>query len=538
MRGPLCRPNRRPTVFRPANDTIMHASIPRLNCGSIRSAARSADEQCVTLPRRGRTMEYTTIEDALKTAAAHHRAGELEKAATIYRQALKLHPSDPDALHLLGVVATQVGHVDAIPLLREAISRRPRFPEAYEHLGNALQVRGEFSEAISCYRRAIELLPGFPEAWRNLGSALTGAGEIDEAVRCCRHALSLERGIPLAHYNLANALQLQGKGEEAIAEFRAAIAIDPDFAEAHGSLAQALLRRGELAEGYREYEWRWRCESFRSRGVRNFAQPQWDGSDLRNRTILLHAEQGLGDTIQMVRFVPKVVARGGHVIVECARPLLRLLQRAALLRDARIAESPAEAQITFDVHMPMMSLPFALGVRSQADIPANVPYLSAEPRQLTATGLKVGFVWSGSSAHANDRNRSIALHALAPLARDGVTYFSLQIGEAAAEIRTPPLGMKFIDMNDQIRDFADTAQIVAGLDLVICVDTAVAHLAGAMGKRAWVLLPFVADCRWMERREDSPWYPTMRLFRQRRPGDWRQVVSEIGIALDELLAVA
>jgi tetratricopeptide (TPR) repeat protein len=480
----------------------------------------------------GLPMTDPTIHEALETAARHHRAGELPAAEKIYRQVLALQPNDPDALHLLGVLAAQVGNAEAIPLLRKAIAQRPEFPEAYAHLGNALHMRGEIGEAITCYRRAVALLPEFPEAWSNLGNALTTAGETEEAVRCCRRALSQQPGFPEARNNLGEALRSQGKVDESIVEYRAAIAIDRNFANAHGNLAQALLQRGELEEGYREYEWRWRCDSFQA-PRRSFAQPLWDGSDLRGRTILIHAEQGIGDTIQMLRFVPKVIEKGGRVIVECAASMVRLLKEATFLSGVTVVSSAAQAAEKFDVHLPMMSLPFALGVRSVADIPGDVPYLSTRPRALEASGLKVGLVWSGSAAHVNDRNRSIPLQLLSPLARHGVSFHSLQVGEAAREARLGPAGMTLIDMSGQIHDFADTAEIIAALDLVICVDTAVAHLAGAMGRRVWVLLPFVADFRWMLDREDSPWYPTMHLFRQKRPSDWGQVISTVGMALDE-----
>jgi len=480
-------------------------------------------------------MTDTTIQEALETAARHHRAGELPAAETIYRQVLALQPNDPDALHLLGVLAAQVGNAEAIALMRKAIAQRPEFPEAYAHLGNALHMRGEIGEAITCYRCAVAQLPEFPEAWSNLGTALTTAGELEEAVRCCRRALAQQPDSLEAHNNLGNALRSQGKVDESIAEFRTAIAIDPNFAEAHGNLAQALLQRGELEEGYRQYEWRWRCDSFQSMR-RRFAQPQWDGTDLVGRTILIHAEQGFGDSIQHVRFVPQVIQKGGRVIVECAAPLVRLLGEAAFLRGSKVVSSAAQAGETFDVHLPMMSLPFALGVRSVADIPHDVPYISAEPRALEGAGLKVGLVWAGSTTHTDDRNRSIPLQLLSPLVRRGVIFHSLQIDEAAREARLAPAGMNLIDMSEHIRDFADTAEIVAALDLVISVDTAVAHLAGAMGKRVWVLLPFVADFRWMLDREDSPWYPTMRLFRQQRAGDWGEVVRRVGAALEQKVA--
>jgi Flp pilus assembly protein TadD len=476
-------------------------------------------------------MSNNTIQEALETAARHHRAGELPAAENIYRQVLALQPTDPDALHLLGVLAAQVGNAEAIPLMRNAIAQRPVFPEAYAHLGNALHMRGEIGEAITCYQSAVAQLPGFPEAWSNLGHALTTAGESEEAIRCCRRALAQQPDLLDARNNLGEAFRSQGNLDQSIAEYRTAITLDPHYPEAHGNLAQALLQKGEFAEGFGEYEWRWRCDSFRA-PRRSFPQPKWDGSDLAGRTILIHAEQGFGDTIQMSRFVPTVIEKGGRVILECPQPLVRLLRNATWSKGAVVVSSESAADEKIDLHLPMMSLPFALRVRSVADIPREVPYLSAVPRALEGSGLKVGLVWSGSPTHVNDRNRSIPLQLFAPLARADVKFHSLQVGEAAAEAKRAPADLNLIDMSHEIRDFADTAGIVAALDLVISVDTAVAHLAGAMGKPVWLLLPFASDWRWMLDREDSPWYPTMRLFRQQRAGDWGPVIRRAAVALD------
>jgi tetratricopeptide (TPR) repeat protein len=482
-------------------------------------------------------MADTTIQDALATAARHHQAGELPQAEAIYRQILAFKPDDPDALHLLGVLAAQTGHADAILLLRRAIAHRPQFPEAYSHLAYALHMRGELNEAITCYRTSLAQSPDSPETWMNLGDALTMAGDPLEAARCCRHAIALQPGVPQAHNNLGDALRAAGSYDEAIAEFRTAIRIDPTFAEAHGKLAHALLRRGELEEGYREYEWRWKCHSFDA-PRRQFAQPRWDGSDLAGRTILLYAEQGLGDTIQQARFAPIIATRGGRVVIACAQELVRLLRQSTCLGATQVVSNLADIQEPIDTQLPMMSLPYVMGIRAETDIPRNVPYLSATPRELDGEVMKVGLVWSGSSAHALDRGRSTTLSALSALASERIAFYSLQVGPAAAEALTPPAGMHLVDCSPQIRDFADTAGIVASLDLVICVDTAAAHLAGAMGKKVWVMLPPTSDFRWMMDREDSPWYPTMRLFRQHRPGDWGGVIRRVRDQLQKLTVMA
>lgn len=471
-------------------------------------------------------MNDLTISDAMETAARHHLAGDFPQAERIYRQVLSLKPNDPDVLCRLGVLAVQARHPDAVPLLRAAIAHRPDFSEAQAHLGDALQAQGDLREAIEYYQKALANRPDEPEIWNNLANACIVTGQPLEAVRCCRRSVALRPEDPRTHNILGDALRGCGKLDEAIAAFQTALTIDRNFAEAHGNLAHALLQRGELEEGYREYEWRWQCSTYLA-PRRQFARPQWDGSDPAGRTILLHAEQGLGDTIQHVRFVPQIVRRGGRVIIACARELVRLLQESKELGATQVVSNFADVQGSFDTHLPMMSLPFAMKVCSEADIPRQVPYLSGNPRTLTDDRMKVGLVWSGSFAHTNDRNRSMTLQTLAPLADDKISFYSLQLGPAAAEAGSPPAGMNLTDCAPGIQDVADTAEIIAALDLVICVDTAVAHLAGALGKKVWVMLPQISDFRWMLDREDSPWYPTMRLFRQTRAGDWADVIQRI-----------
>jgi hypothetical protein len=313
--------------------------------------------------------------------------------------------------------------------------------------------------------------------------------------------------------------------------FEKAITLRADYALAHWNLGLILLSLGDFQRGWAEYEWRWRRPEYARHD--HFKRPRWDGTQLGRRRILLHTEQGFGDVIQFIRFVPKVVERGGKVILACHSELRRLLSK---IEGVQQWIDPGETLPEFDVHCPLMSLPKVFGTTVQT-VPGQAPYLAAgaelaerwRERVEGLPGRKVGLAWAGRPGHGNDRNRSIRLNQLEKLGIvAGVSFVSLQKGEAARQ-QTP--GLTITDWTADLNDFADTAALIANLDLVIAVDTAVAHLAGALGKPVWVLLPFVPDWRWMLDREDSPWYPTMRLFRQPAIGDWETPISRIVEAL-------
>jgi len=297
-----------------------------------------------------------------------------------------------------------------------------------------------------------------------------------------------------------------------------------------------LLLQGDFKRGWQEHEWRWKCRDYPS-PQRNFAQPLWDGSALERRTLLLHTEQGLGDAIQFIRYLPLVAQRGGKIIIECQAELRRLFQTMLEKCPIVVRGDPLPA---FDLHCPLLSLPLIFGTTLE-NIPQTVPYLHADAQDVKkwrerldehSPHLKMGLVWAGSPTNKNDRSRSIKLQSLAPLGQvPGVRLLSLQKGAAAAEAKTPPMGMELVDYTQELTDFADTAALIANLDLLISVDTAVVHLAGAMGKLVWTLLPFSPDWRWLLERENSPWYPTMRLFRQQVIGDWDNVITRVASAL-------
>jgi Tfp pilus assembly protein PilF len=482
-------------------------------------------------------MAQLTIQQAFDLALQHHQAGRLREAEQLYRQVLARQPEHADAIHFLGVIAHQVGRNDiAVGLIRRAIALNPNNADAHNNLGNALKDKGQLDEAIAAFRQAIALNPNIPEAHNNLGNVLTDRGQLDEAIAAFRRAIALRGNYAQAHNNLGNALKDERQLDEAIAAFRQAIALNPNIPEAHHNLSLALLTRGDFQQGWEEHEWRWRCKDFPS-APRNFAQPQWDGRELEGRTLLLHTEQGLGDAIQFVRYVPLAAQRGGKIIIECQAELQRLFQTM----DERCQIVPRGQPLPgFDLHCPLLSLPRVFRT-TLANVPKEAPYLHADAEdagrwenRLADDSLivKVGLAWAGSPTHKNDRNRSIKLARLAPLGQvPGARFFSLQKGEAAAEAKTPPTGMELVDWTEELKDFADTAALIANLDLVIAVDTAVVHLAGAMGKPVWTLSPYVSDWRWLLDRDDSPWYPTMRLFRQPARGDWDSVITRVADAL-------
>jgi hypothetical protein len=390
-------------------------------------------------------------------------------------------------------------------------------------------------ESIQAYRSSLAAAPGVAQVHGNLAAALKQAGRADEAAAECRRALAIQPNFPEAMNNLGGILQDHGRFDEAMRTFRQVLASNPGFAEARMCLALALLLQGRFEEGWEAYESRRQIPRIaRSFG---FAQPYWDGSPLGGRRILLASEQGFGDTLQFVRYAALVAARGGRVMLQCKPELKRLLSGQCGIEQVIASGDPLRG---FDAWCLLMSLPHLMRTTLQA-IPARVPYLTPDPQLVRAwaerirgepAALKVGLVWAGGAHNKNDRVRSLSLASLAPLARvPGVRLYSLQKGPASEQARVAPPGMQLVDWTQELRDFADTAALVANLDLVISVDTAVAHLAGAIARPVWVLLPLSPDFRWLLKRDDSPWYPTARLFRQPIEGDWPGVVAQVERAL-------
>lgn len=491
-------------------------------------------------------MSQLNIQQASDVALRHWQAGRLEEAEQGYREILHVaanHPGRTPAA--MSRAACGLGYVlrdrarlaEAIVAFRRAITFLET-PEACMALAEALKATRQVEPAISAYRKAISLQPNSAEAHVNFGAMLIETGEVESAIAAYRRAIALKPDFPEAYVNLGTGLREQAQFDPAIEAYRKAISLKPDLPEAHSSLGMVLLAQGKFEEGWNEYEWRWKSQEYAPRRW-TLPHPMWDGSDLNGRVIALRPEQGFGDTIQFIRYAKLVAQRGGRVLFGCEDELRPLLRDVPGIWHWA---SPSTPMPKFDCYCPLLSLP-RLFHTDLSSIPADIPYLFADPAKAGAfanrlaqypSTAKVGLVWAGGRVHKNDRNRSMSLAALMPLLRvPGVRFVSLQKGDPAAQARSIPKAIGFIDWTRELDDFAATAALIANLDLVITVDTSVAHVAGAMGKPVWVMLPRVADFRWLLDREDSPWYPTMRLFRQQQIGDWANVVARVAAALSQ-----
>ena len=500
--------------------------------------------------------------------------GRLEEALASYDEALAIRPDDAEALNIRAAALLQQGRPqEALTSCDTALAIKPDFLEALNNRAVALGRLGRPEEALASFDRALELKPDYVPALSNRGKvlldvyraersqealasfdkalainpddagvlinqahALSQLGRSRDALTSSERALAVRPNSAEALNNRAIALVGLSRLEEALATHTAAVAVKPDFAEAHWNEALCRLSLGDYATGWEKYEWRWRCE-FMAKAKPEFAAPLWLGKeDLSGKRVFLHAEQGLGDTLQFCRYAPAVAAKGATVTLGVPAPFASLLRT---LPGVERVVSDYDPSWNFDFHCPLMSLPLAFGTRVET-IPSPVPYLWANPFRATAWrerlaqlgGLKVGLVWAGSGKVRAVDLRLMRLEQMRQFgAVDGVTLVSLQKGEPASQTRPPPPGLAIHDWTDELTDFADTAALIAALDLVISVDTAVAHLAGALGKPVWVLLHHSPDWRWLLDREDSPWYPTMRLFTQPYPGDWATVLRRVSSEL-------
>ena len=469
---------------------------------------------------------------------------KLDQAEACYRQALRINPSYAKAYNNLGLALARQGMLDdALSCYRQAVALKPNYFEAFTNLGNAQREKRALDDAAASYQNALRLEPNFVGAHYNLGITLVEMGRLKEALACFNESLRLMPDLKGAYDGLGVALTKQAKFPEAVASFEQAIGREPQQGDSHLNRAIVWLLQGDWERGWPEYEWRWKTESFNREADRQAyeSHPLWDGSPLNGKTILLHAEQGLGDTLQFIRYAPLVKERGGKVIVACQPPLLRLLTNLSGI-DQLIAQGTPRPH--FDVQAPLLSLPgiFHTSVKT---LPAVVPYLPANTelvefwhRELQSTACKtsnngrvfnVGIAGQGSPTYRYDRQRSIPLAYLGSLAKiEGIQLISLQKGVGLEQLTAK---YPILDLGNRLDEasgaFMDTAAVMMNIDLVVCSDSAIAHLAGALGVPVWVALPHVPDWRWLLDREDSPWYPTMRLFRQTRLDDWEEVFKRI-----------
>ena len=472
--------------------------------------------------------------------------GRTVEAEAAFRHDVAMHPDSPDTLNNLAAALNESPqNAQAVVSSAEAAAQRPDSPEACANLGQVLHQLNRLEEAAAISERALALRPDYPEALTNLGNAQRDLGRLEEAETTLRRALALRPTEIGAYNNLAITFQAQDRPYEALAVLDLAAALNPNDSEIQHHRAMLLLRQGRLREGWDGYEWRFRTKQAGSSYARYAGQPRWHGEDLDGHTILLVPEQGFGDTIQFVRYAPLVVARGGRVLIAVQKPLDRLLD-VSLDRLGGVARvNIGEPMPAYDVHCRLLSLPRIFETTLDT-IPASIPYLHPEPEAVARwaarlypdkPGLRVGVVWAGNPRHIGDRQRSLPFAALAPLWRvPGIRWFGLQLGDRAADLARAEVEHRphaIDDLSSELSDFADTAAAMAGLDLVISADTAVAHLAGATGRLVWVLLPAVPDWRWLRSGRDSPWYPTMRLFRQNERRSWAPVLEAVADALAE-----
>ena len=514
--------------------------------------------------------QFMPIAQVYELVEQHRGAGRLDEAEALLKQLLAAKPIEPTAVHLLGIIFHQRGqltqaieHVKrAIELApqvalfqanlgemyrlagrpdlalehgKKAVALNPEYPEALSNIGVAHYERKEYEDAAASHRRAIELRPSFAQAHSNLGNAFHALRDFDGAVACYRRAVEINPRFADAWSNLGTSLHHAGRYEDAMYALRRAIALDPNNPNAHSGLGILLLMRGDLAEGWAEYEWR-----LKSTEVRLPYTPQrpWQGEGIAGRHIYINAEQGFGDTMQFTRYVPLVAARAGKVTFRVQQGLAGLMRES--LKGIDVLGDRAPAVTNADCECALLSLPYLFGTRLET-IPATGPYLRANPDEAARwkaryrdSSFKVGMIWAGNPEHVNDRRRSIPLEQLAPLlAVPDASFTSLQVGPRADDLKAHP-EFHITDVAKELVGFAATAALIEALDLVITIDSAVAHLAGGLGKPTWLLAPCVSDWRWQLHREDNPWYPTMRLFRQVEGQEWPAVIDRV---VGELTAV-
>jgi tetratricopeptide (TPR) repeat protein len=504
-------------------------------------------------------------------ALINHERGRTSRALQLIAKAIAEAPGDANLHHVKGYVLQGAGRLDeAAESYAQALALMPDAALSHTNLGNVLKGLGRLDEAVTHHRRAIAIDPAFAEAWSNLGLTHKAAGDRDAAFESFEQALALKPEHAEFHYNFANAhleggrgaeaaegfaravalapghvrahanlgvaLKEEGRMDEAIASLRTAIALDPAYADGHWNLGLALLLDGQFEEGWREYEWRRQIPEI---GVRFFDAPAWDGKPLNGKTLLIHAEQGLGDTLQFIRYAKLAKDKGGTVVFECPAPLMKIAESAPGI-DRLIARG--DALPPFDIEIPLISLPAVLGTDPQT-VPAELPYLAPDPalaaawkERLGGDGFNIGIAWQGNPSYKADGRRSIPLAHFAALTGIGGTRFiSLQKGHGAEQLQgfhgreaITGTGPDFDETNGA---FMDSAAVIANLDLVITSDSAIAHLAGALGRETWMALPRIPDWRWGLEGETTPWYPTMRIFRQARAGDWDAVFARLAEAL-------
>jgi Tfp pilus assembly protein PilF len=479
-------------------------------------------------------MESPSAAGDVEDVIARYRA-----AVDFYRRALLLDPANAALHNNLGgsILGAHYSLDDAVACFERAIALKADYGDAHYNLANVLRVQGRCGLAASHYERVIALAPGFAQAHYDLGNVLGDRGKLDEAAACYERAIANQPDYDDAHTNLIVTRMDQGRLDQALACCARALGVNADSADAHMCNAHILLLTGDFANGWPEYEWRWRVKEAKPHGL---TMPMWDGSCLDGRTILLHCEQGLGDSIQFIRYARLVKEQGARVLLSCPVALALLFANVAgvdeICREGRRLPE-------YDIHAPLLSLP-GLFRTALNTIPAGVPYLHPDRSRVNfwrdrlagCSGLRIGIAWRGNRKYENDRNRSLtAVQFAAMLDMPELTVVNIQKDATPAELET--LGRipgAFFNAAPLEQGLHDTAALMANLDLVVAVDTSLCHLAGSLGVSVWTLIPFAPDWRWLLHRVDSPWYPTMRLYRQPSFGDWKSVLDRFRAGILQL----
>jgi tetratricopeptide (TPR) repeat protein len=522
---------------------------------------RGAHQSAIEHLRQAVSLENNQVAFHSTLASTLLAAGRLDEGAAAMREVLRLRPDHVKTRNDLGVVLASGGHLDeAAECFRKVLEQRADYGPAHNNLGNVLDQQGKVGEAMNCFRDAVRTSPKLVQAHNNLANSLKTQGRIDEAIVQYRQGLQVDPNFAEIHYNLGLTLQSVGRLDEArehfsravdlrpadptfqvglgsllmddgllddaMARFDAALRADPNCAPAEYFRATIHLARGQFEPGLAQYESRLRCANFM---VHILPKPAWTGGPLEGRKLLIHAEQGLGDTLQFIRYVKQLPPLDGNVVVAVQEQLLPVLTASGFANLASAGEMPTD----YDVQVPLLSLPRIFHTRLDT-IPHDVPYLEPEPARAESwrrrldqlPGFKIGIVWQGRPSARADRMRSIQLECFAPLAAAGARLIGLQKGPGSEQLAELNGKFDVLDLGRELDSdgaFLDTAAVMRGLDLVVTSDTAPAHLAGGLGVRVWVALSAAPEWRWLLDRDDSPWYPTMRLFRQDRRRDWDTV---------------
>jgi len=483
------------------------------------------------------TLNPRHIDGHFNIGNAFKALAQYDRAAQHYRQAIQYEPQFNDARFNLGLVLKSAGHFDdAIQCYQKCLEFEPGNPEIITSLGNAEFAAKKFDAAITSHEEALEINPEYAQAWNNLGSVLTHIRHYEKAQDALNQAIKLNPTDTRFMDNLGICQHKSGQLEAAIETFKLALELDPDNAKIHFDLGLSLLHAGRLKDGWPEWEWRWKVGGL-GLSETNFSAPRWQGQSDTGKSILVHTEQGFGDTFQFIRLIDQLQNLGFIVIVRCHKAIADLIKTATGVTDVITDQ---EQIPNVDFHIPLMSLPALLNI-TEDDIPANIPYLSA-PKQLCQSWknklssdklIKIGFVWSGNPDQENDHNRSMPAHYLSPLLDlDGFSFYSLQVGERGQNLPNE-LSRKITDLSGELSNFSETAGALSALDLFISVDTGPLHLAGALGIEAWGVLARVPDWRYLMDGERIDWYPSLRFFRQPDHGDWENVICQVKAALQD-----